>query len=132
MLKNTGQNPNIIVCAGSNNVGLDSPAGLVTRLEQLGRVILTVRPHANLAFVGLFPRRTKSKQEHQFLIKVYALLQEMCSVKNFKFVKMGNVLVNDKRCTARDGIHLSKFGKEVLSNKLADVFSSVPNELENY
>ena len=117
ILESTSESPCVVICAGANNVGLDTPAGIAHRLAQVADAIKSMRPSANIVFVGLLPRHVKSHRNDvhpDYLRACNVNIKIMCDKMSYGFVDVWYGVVGDRRCFAGDGVHLSRKGKLIL------------------
>ena len=126
LLVATCESPCVVVCAGSNNVGVDTPEGLSYRIEQVVGAIKCVRPKAVNVIVGLLPRLPNRRRQDVppgFIVCCNDFIRCLCDRMNLGFVDVCHAIGTDRRCFAGDGLHLSLKGKLILQKAITYIVS---------
>jgi hypothetical protein len=109
----------IVLCLGTNNVGMDTPEGLAVRMDLLLSQIKQALPLVKVSVVGLFPQHRQvpfrgiTDMQH-YLIQCNGHLLACCKANKCFFISLWNVLSETSNSFSPDGLHLSYLGKTFL------------------
>ena len=114
----------MVLHAGTNNIGMDSPRGVTERLKHLTMEVRRVRPGERIVLSAILPRFARRPGVmDRFNSEVRQISRDifhLCRHKGFAFVDATQELLRDPvRYYLRDGLHLTTEGKQVLSTIMA-------------
>ncbi len=124
VLLKASKNPVVVLHAGTNNIGMDSPRGVAERLRHLTMEVRRVRPGARIVLSAILPRFARRPGVmDRFNSEVRQISRDvfhLCRHEGFAFVDATQELLRDPvRYYLRDGLHLTSEGKQVLSTIMA-------------
>ena len=114
----------MVLPAGTNNVGMDSPRGVAECLRHLTMEFRRVRPGARIVLSAILPRFARRPGAmYRFNSEVRQISRDvlhLCRREGFAFVDATQELLRDPvQYYLRDGLHLTAEGKQVLSTIMA-------------
>ena len=114
----------MVLHAGTNNIGMDSPRGDAKRLRHLTMEVRRVRPGVRLVQSAILPRFARRPGVmDRFNLKVRQISRDifhLCLHEGFAFVDATKELLRDPMWYyLHDGLHLTAKGKQVLSTIMA-------------
>jgi hypothetical protein len=116
-LKGAGDSPTVLLCVGSNDVGVASASEIKDSVSRALDVILLEKKNASIIVIGLFPRRKQTDWKQATLIN--GELANLCLERKQRFVLVWDQLLNTPGCMASDGVHLTRKGKDIFQCELA-------------
>jgi hypothetical protein len=120
----------IVLCLGTNNIGLDTQSGIATRLAQLITIVKLHQPQARISVVGLFPQYTSKVAWYglkQYLVGCNGHIMTVCKDSGVCYISMWDAIMGCKDLMSSDGVHLSAQGKDCLTDAILQALTQPVN-----
>jgi hypothetical protein len=120
----------IVLCIGTNNIGLDTQSGVATRLTQILKIVKSLQPQAHISVVGLFPQYTSRVawlDLKQYLVGCNSRIMAVCKESGVGFISMWDAIMSCRELMSSDGVHLSARGKDYLTDAILQSLMQQPN-----
>lgn len=124
LLQNEPENLTVVLCVGGNNVEVDTPSVIVQHIKNAVLMVRKLKPGAQVICCSMLPQPGKTSKQYadkmfDTLICTNSELFRMCSSDNVGFVCVWNQVLDGGGYFARDGVHLTRLGKSILSGEIS-------------
>ena len=119
VLKWEGDQPDVVVHIGTNDVGRKSEEVLKSEYRELGRKLKSRTPRVVIS--GLLPVPCASEGRSRMLGRMNTWLRNWCRGQGFRFLDHWDLFWGRWDLYKRDGLHLNYKGTNILAGRFASV-----------